>query len=473
MMKPVSRREFLRKTVLGASLSAALTMMGSAANAQNKKRLPNIVYIMADDMGYADLGCYGSEAIATPNIDKLASEGMRFTDAYSGCTVCAPARSTLMTGLHMGHTPVRGNTGGIPLPEGTVTLPKILKQAGYATGGSGKWGLGDLDTEGVPEKQGFDLFYGYYHQIHAHYYYPEYLIRNGKKETLAGNQNEKQGKYTANLIHEETLKFIREHRDEPFFCYCPWTLPHGRYEVPESDPAWQFYKDKKWKDKPKKIAAMTVILDRHVGAVMDLLDELGLNDNTLVIFCSDNGADEHFPNALNSCGPFRGKKRSMYEGGIRVPMIARWPGYIEPGSESSLPCYFPDMLPTFAALAGETSLAPENIDGISLLPTLTGKGKQEEHDFMYWEWPSFSWKDQKYDDNGLMQGVRHGNWKLVRHQQDQPWELYDLSKDIGEKNNLADKHPDVVKTIADWVTTNRTEQVPQIEPEKPGEKRFR
>ncbi len=469
-METRNRREFLASLGVGA---ASLAVPGLAASAGPKGKRPNIVFIMVDDMGYADLGCYGSKVIETPRLDRMAAEGMRFTQAYSGCTVCAPARSTLMTGTHMGHTPVRGNTGGVPLPDGDVTVAEVLEQAGYATGGFGKWGLGDLDTCGVPEKQGFDVFFGYYHQIHAHYYYPDYLVRNGDKVPLPGNQGGKHGQYSHYLIFDETLRFIRDHRDEPFFCYVPWTPPHGRYEIPESDPAWRMYKDKQWPDKAKVAAAMDTMIDRHVGRLLDLLDELGIEENTIVFFCSDNGAAFRSEDTLASSGPFRGCKRSMYEGGIRTPLIVRWPEKIEAGSTSDLPCYFPDMLPTLAELADAESRVPGNIDGVSIVPTLLGQGTQKTHEYMYWEWARYDWRKKKYEANGLMQAVRHGDWKIVRHKQDQPWELYDLSKDLGETNDIAAENPELVKRLDAWIEENRVEPEPQIEPEKPKGKSYR
>ncbi len=469
-METRSRREFLTSLGVGA---ASLAIPGPATSAGAGGKPPNIVFIMVDDMGYADLGCYGSKVIETPRLDRMAEDGMRFTQAYSGCTVCAPARSTLMTGTHMGHTPVRGNTGGIPLPDGGVTVAEVLEQAGYATGGFGKWGLGDLDTCGVPEKQGFDVFFGYYHQIHAHYYYPDYLVRNGEKVPLPGNERNNRGQYSHYLIFDETLRFIRDHRDGPFFCYAPWTPPHGRYEIPESDPAWHMYKDKQWPDKAKVAAAMNTMIDRHVGRLLDLVDELGIEDNTIVFFCSDNGAAYRFENTLASSGPFRGCKRSMYEGGIRTPLIARWPGKIEAGGTSDLPCYFPDILPTLAELAGAESRVPDNIDGVSIVPTLLGRGKQKTHEYMYWEWARYDWRKKEYEANGLMQAVRHGDWKLVRHKQDQLWELYDLSKDSGETNDIAAENPELVERLDVWIEENRVEPEPQIEPEKPKGKSYR
>ncbi len=478
------RRDFLKKSL------AIMAGVGMAPYAWSQAEVskPNIVFIIVDDMGWADVGCYGQDAYPTPNIDRMAEEGIRFTQAYAGCTVCAPARSTLMTGQHMGHTPVRGNTGGIPLPEESVTVAEVLKQAGYTCGGFGKWGLGDLDTEGVPEKQGFDEFFGYYHQIHAHYFYPEYLIDTGKKVPLEGNENfyehhnesgpmpkESQGKerqFSHDLIFDRMKQFIRENKDKPFFCYAPWTPPHARYELPREDPAWQAVKDKPWPMNAKIHAAFNMIADRHVGETLDLLKELEIEDNTIVFFCSDNGASNRFEGSLDSSGPLTGNKRSMHEGGIRVPLIARWPGKIKAGQVSDLLTYFPDFLPTAAQLAGVEGRMPEEIDGVSIVPTLMGKEQeQEKHSHMYWEWPKYNWGKKEY--TGRMQALRHQDWKLLRHDNEQPWQLYDLSKDLAEEHNLAEQHPDVVKELDAWVKANRTDPVPQIEPEKPEGKRYR
>ncbi len=469
-MKKIDRRHFISTLGLGTS-AALLPRRAATADAPASQRPPNIVFIMVDDMGYADLGCYGSKAIQTPRIDRMAAEGMRFTQAYSGCTVCAPARSTLMTGLHMGHTPVRGNTGGISLPGDVVTVADLLKEAGYATGGFGKWGLGDLDTPGVPEKQGFDVFYGYYHQIHAHDYYPEYLIRNGKKESLEGNQGKGEGTYAHQRIFEETLRFIEENKDRPFFCYAPWTPPHGKYVIPNDDPAWKAYATKKWSHKARVVAAMDNMIDRQVGQLLDRLAELGIDDNTIVFFCSDNGAAYAFDGELDSSGPLRGAKRSMCEGGIRVPMIARWPKHIPAATTSTLPCYFPDVLPTLAELAGAN--VPSAIDGISILPTLLAEAEQDTERTLYWEWPLYEWKDRAYPPGKLLQALRRGKWKMLRHGNEIPWELYDLDKDLGEEDDIAKKHPEVVAELETWITQNRIDPPPQIEPPKAEGLQFR
>ncbi|MGB2865666.1 MAG: arylsulfatase, partial [Sedimentisphaerales bacterium] len=409
------RRSFLKAVAIGAAslaLEGCVSGSGqpSGGGAANK---PNIVFIVVDDMGWADLGCYGSRQIQTPNIDQMAAEGVRFTQAYSGCTVCAPARSVLMTGLHMGHTSVRGNTGGIPIRDEDVTVAEVLKRAGYATGGFGKWGLGDVETPGVPEKHGFDEFFGYYHQVHAHDYWTEYLWRNSQKVPMTGEKGSAE-RYTHNRIFEQMLKFIRRNKDKPFFCYAPWTPPHGQYQIPESDPTWQMYKDKSWPRDAKVAAAMDTMIDRHVGELLDLLKELKLDEQTIVFFCSDNGAAKRFDGVLDSSGPLRGFKRSLYEGGIRVPLIARWPGKTKAGTISEHACYFADVMPTLAELAGVLPHMPTDVDGLSIVPELTGRAdEQKKHEFLYWEWQLYNWGKRKDVPNGLMQAVRMGNWKAV------------------------------------------------------------
>jgi len=434
---------------------------------------PNIVFIIVDDMGWADLGCYGSKQIKTPNIDRMAEQGMLFTQAYSGCTVCAPARSVLMTGLHMGHTSVRGNTGGIPILEEDVTVAEVLKKAGYTTGGFGKWGLGDVGTPGVPEKQGFDDFFGYYHQIHAHDYWTPYLWHNSQKVPMTGEQGTAQ-RYSHNRIFDKTLEFIHKNKNRPFFCYAPWTPPHGKYQFPESDPAWQIYKDKSWPKNAKVAAAMDTMIDRHVGQLLALLKELDIDERTIVFFVSDNGAAQRFDGVLDSSGPLRGFKRSMYEGGIRVPMIVRWPGKIKASKVNHHQFYFADVMPTLAELAAASKYMPSNVDGLSIVPTLTGRDKkQKKHEFLYWEWHRFNWGKRRNIADGLTQAIRMGKWKAVRHNSNVPFELYDLEKDIGEKNNVAAEHLDIIAEIERFVATARTEPRPQIEPRKPAGKQYR
>ena len=444
--------------------------------AKPKGKLPNIVFIIVDDMGYHDLGCYGSKTIQTPNLDRMAKEGMRFTHAYSGCTVCAPARSTLMTGFHMGHTSVRGNSGGVSLLTQDVTVAEVLKKAGYICGGFGKWGLGDTGTCGVPEKKGFDEFFGYYHQVHAHYYYTDYLWRNGVKVPLPANEGwykakpadkkpESELQYTQHVIFDEMKKWLLNAKGHPFFCYAPWTPPHSRYEMPPNDPAWALYKDKPWKDDAKVAAAMDTMIDRHVGEVLDTLKNLGVDDKTIVFFCSDNGAAKRFDGTHNSCGIMKGFKRSMYEGGIRVPMIVRWPGKVKAGAVSNHPWYFPDVMPTLAELAGVTPKVPKGVDGISVVPTLLGERKvgrpQAKAPYMYWE-----------DKGGAMQAIRVGNLKLLRNKASQKYEMYDVVKDMGEKDDLATKRPREYERMIALIKTARVDAREQKEPPREKGKRY-
>lgn len=406
--------------LFACAMAFAASTLGIAAEPQR----PNVIFIMVDDMGYYDLGCYGSKTIQTPHIDRLAAEGIRFTDCYSGDTVCASARSTLMTGTHKGHTPVRGNSGGVPLFPEDVTVAEVLKKAGYATGGFGKWGLGNQGHDGAAERQGFDQFFGYYNQWHAHTYYT-HLFRNSEKVEL-------NGRYTHHAIFDETIQFLKESHEEPFFLYCPWTPPHSAYEIPADEPAWAMYKDKPWEHAAKVVAAMDSMMDRQVGEIMALLKELKIDDNTIVFFTSDNGAAKRFDGVHNSCGEMQGFKRSMQEGGIRVPMIARWPGKISPGTVSGQPWYFPDVMPTLAELAGVSNEVPDHTDGISILPTLLGTGNQMQHEYMFWQ-------------AGNDRAVRSGKWKGLI--QGEKFSLYDLSQDMGERNDLSKQHPEIAKRL--------------------------
>jgi len=475
-MQNLNRREFLNLAAGGAAAvvipsSGCQSEFASAGSAAKKR--PNIIFIMVDDLGWADLGCYGSKAISTPNIDRMASEGIRFTDAYSGCMVCAPARSVLMTGFHTGHTSVRSNTGGVPLEDSDITVAEVLKQAGYRCGGFGKWGLGDVRTSGVPEKQGFDVFFGYYHQIHAHDYWTDYLWRNSEKIDMTGEKGSAE-RYTHYRIFEQTMDFIRQNKDRPFFCYAPWTPPHGKFQIPEDEPVWAMYKDKEWPKDAKVAAAMDTMVDRHVGELLGLLKELGIDERTVVFFCSDNGAAFRFEGVLDSSGPLRGRKRDMYEGGIRVPMIVRWPGKIRAGQVSEHVWYFADVMPTLAELAGAGKYVPSGIDGISVVPALLGRAEeQKKHEYLYWEWHLYDWSKRENVPNGLMQAVRMGKWKAVRHRSDEAFELYDLEKDVGEENNLAGQHSGVMRKIEAYIKRTRVEPRPQIEPEMPEGKVFR
>ncbi len=437
MSSKVNRRGFLKSTAMGV-LGLAVSGHSLARDAAQK---PNIIFIMVDDMGYHDLGCYGSKTILTPNIDRMRTEGVKFTNCYSGDTVCAPARSTLMTGMHKGHTPVRGNGGGTPLFPEDFTVAELLKKAGYTNGGFGKWGLGNQGLSGAAERQGFHTFFGYYNQWHAHTYYT-HLFRNSKKVEL-------NGRYTHYAIFDETIKFIRANRDRPFFCYCPWTPPHAAYEIPEDDPAWALYKDKPWDDSAKVAAAMDSMIDRHVGKILDLLKELKIDENTIVFFTSDNGAAKRFEGIHNSCGVMKGNKRSMHEGGIRVPMVVRWPGKIKAGSQSDLPWYFPDVMPTLAELAEVPEAVPKNIDGISVAPTLLGQGEQKKHTYLYWSAGEDAVRMGKWKAIGYRKGVKPKRKRSDKGKKLSPpkTRLYDLSTDMAENHDLAGRYPEIVRTM--------------------------
>lgn len=419
-----------------------------SSNAGNSERdKPNIIFIMADDLGYGDLGCYGQQKIETPNIDKLASEGIHFTQAYAGGPVCTPSRSVLMTGLHNGHTPARDN---IPhystyLQEDDVTVAEVLKEAGYRCGGVGKWSLGDAGTVGAATNQGFDMWLGYLNQDHAHYYFTEYLddsyrTENNYRLELPGNAQSKYH-YSHNLIADRALQFIRDSHREPFFLYAAFTLPHfssrtedkDRFTVPSTEP----YSDKDWDEQSKKYAAMVHMLDRDVGRIVDLIDELGIAGNTLIIFTSDNGGHSTIWKEFDTNGPFRGYKGDLTEGGIRVPFIARWPGKIPENKTSDEIIAFQDMMPTFAELAGVNP--PKNIDGISVVNALTGNEQTKKHKYLYWD---YGHRRDRYD-----QAVRFENWKGIRLGQHTKIQLYDLENDIGETNDLAESHPEIVREM--------------------------
>ena len=426
---------------------------------------------MADDLGYNHLGCYGQEKIRTPNIDRLAEEGMRFTQAYAGCTVCAPSRSSLMTGHHQGHASVRGNSGGIPLLPEDVTVAEVLKDAGYTTGCFGKWGLGDARSTGVPTKQGFDEFFGTLDQVHAHFYYPDYLWQNGEKYPLPGNQGNRREQYSNDLFTEHALEFIRNQAesDDPFFAYVPYTIPHTELLVPEDSLAeyrgefeetpFEYEGHYAGQEHPRAaFAAMVTRMDGYVGRIMDLIKELGMDENTLVIFTSDNGGQEDGAGVdlefFNGNWPLRGWKGNLYEGGIRVPAIARWPGKIDVGAVSDQVWAFWDFLPTAAELAGTGS--PPDIDGLSMAPALLNEARIERN-HLYWE---------VVRRGELYKAVRMGDWKAVRNGgEDTPTELYHLPTDIAEKFNLAANYPDKLEAAERLFRTARTEPRPQIEPE--------
>ncbi len=413
---------------------------------------PNFVYIMADELGYFELSCMGHPNFQTPNIDRMAAEGIRFTQCLAGSAVCAPTRCVLMTGKHSGHTSVRVNGGGTPLRADEATIASVLKQAGYANGGFGKWGCGGRGSTGVPEKHGFDTFFGFYDQVHAHSYFPPYIVRNSEEVVLKGNKGGSSGEtYSHYVIIDEAKKFITANKDKPFFCYLPITPPHGLFNIPDNDPAWAIYKDKPWPEDAKRYAAMVNMVDRQVGEFLDLLKQLELEDNTLVFFCGDNGGMDYFksperprgfhgPNVNPKTGQeFRGQKGQLYEGGLRIPAMARWPGKIAPGQVSDLLCYFPDIMPTLAELADVKT--PADIDGMSLVPELLGDkaaGRaQPQHEYLYWE-------------IGRQTAVRMKDWKAVRTKPDADWELYDLSADLSETTDVAANQADVLARMKQY-----------------------
>jgi len=415
---------------------------------------------MADDLGYGDIGVYGQNAIQTPNLDRMAAEGMRFTQFYAGSTVCAPSRAVLMTGKHIGHNDIRGNlelqpVGQQPLPAANVTLAEVLQQAGYATGLIGKWGLGHIGTEGHPNRQGFDHFFGYLDQRHAHNFYTEFLFRNEERVTLPGNRMPEpkredgageaveKGTYSHDLFAEEALGFIDAHQDEPFFLYLALTIPHANNEAGPRGmevPDYGDYGDRGWPASAQGLAAMVTRMDRDIGRLLERLRERGLDERTLVIFTSDNGPHAeggNDPDYFDSNGPFRGIKRSLYEGGIRVPMIARWPGRIAAGAVSEHVGYHGDFITTFAALVDQP--APDSLDSISLLPTLLGQGEQSQHPYLYWA----------FYEQGSRQAVRAGALKAIREPMfSGPVALYDLTTDPGETTNRAGEHPEEAKRLA-------------------------
>lgn len=450
---------------IGGTLLTGFSACKKEAPAEG--RPVNVIYILADDLGYGDIGCYGQQKIKTPNIDRMAQEGMLFTQHYAGCTVSAPSRCSLMTGLHTGHSQIRGNKeikpeGQQPMTEDTYTLGKLMKSAGYTTGIFGKWGLGYPGSTSVPANMGFDEFFGYNCQRQAHSYYPDHLWHNNDTVFLHENDNEGRKIYSQDLIHEQALKFIRDNKDKPFYAMLTYTLPHAELNLPH-DSIYQMYEnafeevpyDGKMGYHPSEkpyasFAAMVTRLDKYVGDVMAELKELGLDKNTIVIFTSDNGPHREGganPDYFRSYGPLKGVKRDVYEGGIRVPMVAWGPENIKAGVKSEHISAFWDVMPTLAELTGVT--LPEASDGISFLPTLLSKGKQKQHDYLYWEF---------HELNGR-EALRSGNWKLIR----QPvvgetiLELYDLSSDIHEDNNLAQQNPEKVKELEGLMDGARTE----------------
>ena len=444
-------------TMLGLELWTVAASLLLAAPSRSEQQPPNVIYILLDDAGWGDLGCYGQQKLKTPNMDRLAAEGMRFTQHYAGSTVCAPTRSCLMTGQHTGHTPIRGNGSDpnepermLPLGTGTVTVASLLQQRGYATGAFGKWGIGGPGSGSDALALGFDHFTGFYNQAFAHDFFPRWLWRDGEKLQL------NRSRYAHDVYMEDALQFVRDNKDGPFFCYLPVTIPHAAMQAPEKyhrrfrevypqfdEQIGKYYGDGRKTRVQNPIAgfaAMMTKLDDDVGRLLTLLDELGIAEDTLLMLTSDNGPHHeggHNPNFWDSNGPFRGNKRSLYDGGIRVPLLARWPGRIEAGATSELISAHWDLLPTLCDLAGVD--APDGVDGLSMKPTLLGGAGQELHDYLYWE----------FYEMGGQRALRFGQWKAIRRNlaknPDAPIELYDITADLAERRDVNAEHPDVVK----------------------------
>ena len=455
---------------LGALAAAGSALAGCAQNQEAVR--PNVVFILADDLGWGDLSCYGQTKFETPNIDALAQRGMLFTQCYSGTTVSAPSRSCLLTGTHSGHTYIRGNLrmppeGQFPLPEGAETIFHDFRNAGYATGAFGKWGLGPVGSTGDPNEQGVDKFFGYNCQTLAHSYYPDHLWDNGTKVVLEDNVDEipyGEGTYSADLIHNEALKFMEDAVQEgkPFFMWYPTTIPHAELIVPQDSIIAKFkgkfpetpYDGEDLGDPRFRIggycsqeyphatfAAMVTRLDHHVGEIVRKLKELGVYDNTIVIFSSDNGPHQEGgadPDFFDSNGPWKGYKRDLYEGGIRVPMIVQWPGHVAEGAQTDFMCSFWDMMPTFRTILDPDS-ENDGLDGISLLPLLEGRDGQEEHEYLYFEFAE-----------RMSQAARKGPWKLIRldiEGDNDRYELYNIDSDPGEEHDLAAENPEKVEEL--------------------------
>ncbi|MDB2429480.1 arylsulfatase [Akkermansiaceae bacterium] len=448
------------------TLLAVVSALVLVSSVSAKEKKPNIIYLMLDEWGYFESGHMGSKDLITPNIDQFAKDGMRFTNAYAGAPVCGPTRCVLLTGLHSGHTSMRSNNGFAPIRKEEQTLASMLKKEGYATGGFGKWGIGGRGTSGVPEKHGFDEFFGYYDQVHAHTFYPKYLIRNSKEVPLEGNEGTSfyEGKtHAQDEIFKESMKFIRKNKEKPFFCYLPWTPPHGLWGIDQDDPSWKLFKDKPWtagqrtKNDAKVYAAFMHMIDRQIGEIIASLKEMDLDQETIFFLCGDNGGQAYFstkgrphgffgPNLNPETGErFKAGKGSLYEGGLKIPFLVRWPGMIKESVEADHLCYFPDIMPTLAELAGATS---PKTDGLSLMPTLMGEPGQKNHEYLYWEYVGQT-------------AVRMKNWKAYKGKKGD-WQLYDLSKEVEEKENLAKEHPEVLKKLVGFAEAAH-------EPIRPGE----
>ena len=482
-MMPANRFKLLAALVLvvlaSAGLSDSLTL--AAEDSEANPQRPNIIYIMVDDLGYGDLGCYGQKVIETPNLDRMAAEGMRFTDHYAGHTVCRPSRLVLWTGKHVGHTGLMGNRSR-SLTGQESTVAKLLQQSGYATGGVGKWALGnvdapaEIDNPGHPNRNGFDYWYGYMNQSNAHNYYPPYLWENDRQDFLDGNVlmddpkargrvSKERVTYSHDKMTDAALAFVKKNQSNPFLLHIHWTIPHANNEGGRvlrdgmEIPDYGIYQDRDWPNPEKGFAAMITRMDADIGRLLQTLKELSIDEKTLVIFTSDNGPHRegnHDHEYFDSNGPLKGYKRSMHDGGIRVPMIARWPGKVQAGTQSDLPSAFWDFLPTACEAAGVD--APADIDGISYLPTLLGEhDSQQRHDYLYWA----------SQEGETSIGIRRGPWKLVRYRKDRgdrpDWRLYDLRSDIGEENDVAKANRQTVDEILNLLERDK---LPIVTPRK-------
>ncbi|MEE8450328.1 MAG: arylsulfatase, partial [Thermoguttaceae bacterium] len=449
----MKRRNFLVGAALG-TLALMLPVTTKAAAATK----PNIIYVLVDDMGYGDPSCFGQQKLETPNLDAMAAGGIRFTNHYAGSTVCAPSGCVLMTGLHTGHCRVRSN-GNVKLRKDDITVAQVLKRAGYSTGCIGKWGVGRPGLDD-PNEHGFDYFYGYVCMNHAHNCYPEFIVKNGQEVTLRNVREErwktrnvpagagvaeKKVDFVPHLCQKEVIQFIDRNKEKPFFLYYALNIPHANNEGGSKGmevPSYGQFADEDWPDSEKGFAAMIGYIDGYVKEILDKLEETGLEEKTLVIFTSDNGPHQeggHNMQFFDSNGQLRGMKRDLYDGGIRVPTIARWPGVIEPGRESGHVSAFQDIMPTLAELAGVD--CPKT-DGISMVPALLGKGEQGKHEHLFWEF--YEGGGKKAVLKGKFKGIRLNTFKNP----DGPIELYDITTDIAEQQNLASEHPDIVADMA-------------------------
>ena len=450
MQSSIKPRVFLHylPNIFGIALILMLTQLSVIGQASK----PNIIFIMADDLGYGDLGCYGQKIILTPNIDKLALEGIRFTQCYTGSPVCAPSRSVLMTGLHTGHTTVRGNTGKfgvpgiggrqgrVPLEAHDTTVAEIIKDAGYVTGCIGKWGLGEPGTSGEPRRQGFDYFFGFLNQRRAHNYYTEFLWENERKYPLLGNEDEGEKIYAHDVFIKKINEFLAAHHDTSFFLYLPFTIPHDKYQIPSTDP----YTQEEWSHDEKVHAAMITRMDKDIGQILEQINTYELEAKTMVFFCSDNGAAQRWEGRFDSSGKLRGRKRDLYEGGIRTPMIVKYPGKIDPGTMSDEPWYFADVLPTLAALVNAS--VPSQLDGINMLPSILGNHQNYQDRLFYWE----------FHERGFQQAIRQKHWKLINLGLNEGLELYNLAIDPEEKNDLSQSEPAIRDSLLLLLNKART-----------------